>query len=275
MAIRDVKYNRFGATVPGATNKGTLAIADGTDTIDYSSNDWYAGVEDNGYYVIATDTYSMGWEIQDNAKPTFWRCNQTDADLLILINQLPERDIQNGGSHFTNITDALNWLNGTNKYALLPLETGGPIGSSGQWVLEVGAHGYQPAFEDGSITVPIYDDGIGTDNFNDIAGLILNQYGLYINGKDSAGNDQTALLQSVIGNSGTIEFVQGANNIKLGFGPGTFGINTYGNLDGIMTENYNNPLLSIISTSNTAFSGWDGSGIPNTSHLLTITIIIT
>lgn len=116
MAIKAVKYNPSATPISGTEQKGQLAIV--TGSVDYGAGGFYGGVEDSDGYVIVSDTYSMGWTDQANAKPTFWKKTpQTDSALLSLINLLPEQN----SSKFADIVTARAWVDSSNKYTILPL----------------------------------------------------------------------------------------------------------------------------------------------------------
>jgi hypothetical protein len=160
-------------------------------------------------------------------------------------------------------------------------------GGSGQWYLATGPFGYQPAWNDNVISWPMntgnYGSFYGTIDPNEILGN--SNAGIYINIIDSIGTIRYDLLSALVGRTGTITFRQGGNHITFGFTPGTFNDNTnmYGSISwGIGSSQ----LLTLISTSNTTFTGYEygdynmsggpityiGSGIaPNNSELVTIT----
>jgi hypothetical protein len=112
----DVKYNNPSWGVPSGTIQyAKLAFSNGSP--DYGTGNWEPGIGNMQTPYIVSDTYSMGWTDEANAVPTFWRAiDSSDAELLMLINQLPERS----GDHFDNLDDAKTWLESTNKYVLFP-----------------------------------------------------------------------------------------------------------------------------------------------------------
>jgi hypothetical protein len=278
MANLTCKYNDPGSPISGAQQKANLAFA--TEPNFPFDGTWYGGVEDSDGYVIVSDSYSMGWTSEADSKPTFWKCAYNDTDLLSLINQLPERDIQNGGYHFNNISDARTWLEGTGKYALLPLTF---LGTTGKWILADGQFGCQPAWDPGVMNVINWNIACG--GVNDIASAVNGGYfAIYINGLDSAGNDKSSFLTSVIGVPGTITFSQGSSYVTLGFSSDTWGPNNFGYATGIFfdEEGSHGTPPTVIASSGT-FMGVD-LGDPNgpppsyetvTDHdLVTISIVV-
>jgi hypothetical protein len=159
-------------------------------------------------------------------------------------------------------------------------------GRSGQWYLATGPFGYQPAWNNNVISWPMntgnYGSSYGTIDPNEILGN--NNAGIYINIIDSIGTIRYDLLSGLVGRTGTITFTQGGNHITFGFTPGTFYDSTtmYGS---ISWDVGSSQLLTLISTSNTTFTGYAygdynnlggpityiSSGIaPNNSELVTI-----
>ena len=83
--------------------------------------------------------------------------------------------------------------------------------STGQYLLLAS---YTPANTNGSITFPNHgeEDYSLTPNALDDGG-----YALYINQYDSLGNDQSSVLNNLIGNSGTLTLTQGSNSVTYSF----------------------------------------------------------
>jgi len=113
----DVKYNNPSWGISWNTiQRANLAFAT-NQYVDYSSGNWEPGIGNLSTPYIVSDSYSMGWTDEANAVPTFWRAiSSDDSELLMLINQLPERE----GDHFTDIDAAKQWLELSNKYVLFP-----------------------------------------------------------------------------------------------------------------------------------------------------------
>ena len=220
----------------------------------------------SGYKFLGNSTASLG----------FWGdSTKTDAGFLALIkNKL--------GQTFSNTIAAKTWLDNNGYWTSFIT----PIGTSGQWYLGIGTFAYQPAWTNGIITLPIYSDSIGINDFNLILTTYLNSSGIYINQYDSMGNDQSALLLSLTTNSGTISFTQGSDNITFSFVPGSF-VDNISSFGAVFYDPANQP-ISVVSTSNTPFIGYqygdniapgtltyNGSGIPpDNTELVTITIVI-
>ena len=147
------------------------------------------------------------------------------------------------------------------------------FGGSGKWLLEIGSLGYSPAWDSGSITFPLHNANSGTNNPVD---LLTNPGGLYINGVDSNGNDKSSVLTSMIAHSGTLTLTQGSTQVVLGFSNGSFFPNTFGSIVGAYYDTGfgNSTPMTLISSRNLPFVGFDGNGTPNNSELITVTINI-
>ena len=147
------------------------------------------------------------------------------------------------------------------------------FGGSGQWLLEIGNLGYAPAWDSGSITFPLHNANSGTNNPVD---LLTNPGGLYINGQDSNGNDKSTLLQTMVNHSGTLTLTQGSTQVVFGFNTGSFYPNTWGYATGSYYDNafgHSNG-LTLVSSQNLPFNGYDGTGSINNSQLINVTINI-
>jgi len=83
--------------------------------IGYGSLSWYNSLDTTSKYVIVSDTYTLGFSTQGNAKPVMWSTgNTSNQNLINLINGMPGNT-----TNFTDYYDAVNWLQGTNKFLLL------------------------------------------------------------------------------------------------------------------------------------------------------------
>lgn len=122
MAKYDVKYNT-GAAPSGTTKSNNLAFATGAP--DYTQSGWVAGVPDDSSYLFVANTTDLSLAgrsagagtstIQAN-QPTFWKTNdQTDAEILRVINRLPQRP-----QNYTDATAALAWARGSSYYTVYP-----------------------------------------------------------------------------------------------------------------------------------------------------------
>jgi hypothetical protein len=95
----------------------------------------------------------------------------------------------------------------------------GGSGGSGYWNLLTGQPGYSPAANDGDLTFPNH---ITSSGLSDLSLVVIPNGCIYINQFDNSTTDQTTLLSSLIGNSGTIQFSQGGNSITFNFQSNTF-----------------------------------------------------
>jgi hypothetical protein len=87
--------------------------------IGYGSLSWYNSLDTTSKYVIqqilVSDTYTLGFSTQGNAKPVMWSTgNTSNQNLINLINGMPGNT-----TNFTDYYEAVNWLQGTNKFLLL------------------------------------------------------------------------------------------------------------------------------------------------------------
>jgi hypothetical protein len=113
---RPFAYNT-GSTIDGTTQIGNIAI--GVSDQDYSQNPggvkWWMGPDEELGYVIANQvpTGDHPTPVEVDSYINFWRSTSlTDQSFVDLLNSIP---ITDGLSLFTNVTDALSWLN-TNEY---------------------------------------------------------------------------------------------------------------------------------------------------------------
>jgi hypothetical protein len=128
---RPFAYNT-GTTIDGTTQIGNIAI--GVSDQDYSQDPggvkWWMGPDEELGYVIANEVPAGNHptQVEVDAYLNFWRSTSlTDQSFLDLLNSIP---ITNGLSLFTNVTDALSWLD-TNGY----FTSYSSFGSSGfQWM---------------------------------------------------------------------------------------------------------------------------------------------
>jgi hypothetical protein len=108
----------------------------------------------------------------------------------------------------------------TGGFSIVPRGAGG----SGYWNLVTGGAGYNPAWSIGDLTFPNHNTNI---SLNDVSDILA--YGsIYIDQYDYNNVDQSTLLSSLVGNSGTITFTQGANSITFNFQADTFAAFSFG-----------------------------------------------
>lgn len=106
-----------GSSPSGTTKFAKLQIGgNNREYTNYGSLNWYASAPYDGKFLIVSDTYSQGWSTEVNSTPTFWRSTENTLDSLKdLVNQLPD---VNGVTGFTTATDAINYINSTDKYLI-------------------------------------------------------------------------------------------------------------------------------------------------------------
>ena len=120
MSIYIFKYNPGGTAESGATQIKTLQYSAGN--VDVSTGGWYGGVDDNGVYLITSDTTTRGLAGRTTGGgtgvaladvPTFWKTAGTsEAQLLAVVNRLP-----GSPGNLTATAGATGWLD-TNNYGL-------------------------------------------------------------------------------------------------------------------------------------------------------------
>ena len=120
MAKYDVIYNT-GSNITGTTQSNHLAFATGSP--DYSLAGWVAGVADDSSYLFVSNSTDLsltgrsagaGASTIEANRPTFWKTNdQTDAEVLRVINKLPQRP-----QNYTDATAALAWARGSSYYTV-------------------------------------------------------------------------------------------------------------------------------------------------------------
>jgi hypothetical protein len=150
-----------------------------------------------------------------------------------------------------------------------------PSSGSGQWILGSAPYGYNPATHSGETTWPNHTTHTGIVDPT----LLVSTASIYINPLDSSSTDQSALLDLLIGHSGTITFTQGAKSATFSFQNNTFSSQAFGPGPNIYFWDANvggggSPAnLSLVSSTGGAFTGWTGTG-SSTDSLTTISISI-
>ena len=109
-----VAYNN-GSNPVGSIKKGVVSI-NVDESLITSGLTWRNGIDFSGQYVIYSDTFTQGIDIQANAKPCAWSCDYNDTALLNLINSLPALINQ---PKYGTLATAIAWLEGQNKYFLV------------------------------------------------------------------------------------------------------------------------------------------------------------
>jgi hypothetical protein len=109
-----VAYNN-GSNPVGSIKKGVVSI-NVDESLIAAGLTWRNGIDFSGQYVIYSDTFTQGIDIQANAKPCAWSCDYNDTALLNLINSLPALINQ---PKYGTLATAIAWLEGQNKYFLV------------------------------------------------------------------------------------------------------------------------------------------------------------
>ena len=264
-----------GANIAGTEQIGNLAIGNPTVGFSETGLNWYGGPDEELGYVIAKDNPS-GQSAADGSTAYlgFWRsASLTEASFIELGNQLLNSNYNTGDSLKTALNTAGYWtswgLSGGN---------GGTF-TLGDYTLSLN---YAPAPQDGNITFPAHQIGGGGPGFAAIDPNLVgsntetHSYQLFINSRDALGNDQSAILDQLIGNAGTLTLTQGSNSVTYTFTNQAFKT-SYPDQVGqelvylydsqFPTEGTTSPLGSLTVTS-------EASGDFNTDDPITITITI-
>lgn len=116
-----IKYNS-GTTLNNSVAQNKISF--GINNVNYgptTETGWWGSPVDsfgNPYpFMIISDTYSLGYVgTEAEARPTFWgTTGSTNNDLLNMINDIDERI---GQPSFSALTDAITWIEGTQKYTI-------------------------------------------------------------------------------------------------------------------------------------------------------------
>ena len=146
--------------------------------------------------------------------------------------------------------------------------SGSDLGGGGGGGLSTGDYlllaAYSPANSNGSITFPNHDANTFTLDPNS---LDDGGHALYINQYDSSGNDQSSVLNNLIGNSGTLTLTQGSNSVTYSFTSDAFS-------DTDVTGQYTWDPTMEASPANGLVVTSPASGNFDTSTAITITVTI-
>lgn len=204
--VNDIAFNS-GAPITGTTQVNKIAIGSGNN--DYSTGDWYGGVDGSDGYVIISDTTSAGLvgrssgngtDIALADKPTFWKSAYlTDDSLVDLINKLP-----GSGGNYANIIDARNFISNSPDYGILN-DYIGVVGGSFAFTLVTLP--YNPPTS-GNIIFPVLG-GSATEGILDPNTFVENS--VYWSIEDSLSVDVSADFNALIGSNVNITFTQGSN----------------------------------------------------------------
>ena len=226
---KDVRIKLNGETaIDGAKLLGNVALVTG-DTVSYNEGSWVGGVDDSDGYVIIGDTDTSGLigrttgggtGIVTEMTPTFWKANGlTNEDLIELVNRIP-----GSPGNISSSTEARNWLTTQDRFIISNDYSDGDGGGGnytlGDYMLSTQ---YSPAPLDGFISFPAHPvvGGPGGQSVTNPNLVGTNdgeyEYQLYINSRDSLGNDSSVKLDQLIGNSGTLTLTQGSDSVTYTF----------------------------------------------------------
>ena len=227
------------AVIAGTEQVGSLAV--GIPTSGFTNNpQFWNGPDENLGYVIAHPTPS-GNQPNPLSIPAylgFWRSNVKTENSFVNLAEYVS-DYNNTPQTFTGATQAKTWLNANGYWTSYD---GGGGGTTGNYML---LNVYSPATSNGSITFP---DSTSPSNNPNIVGLNPGN-GNFINKYDLLGNDQSAILDLLIGRSGTLTLTQGFNYVTYNFTNNAFNYSAstpYPN--NYWWDNFHNPAESPLGT---------------------------
>lgn len=239
---RPFSYNT-GSPIDGTEQIGNLAIGEPTSGFEATGLKWWNGPDEDLGYVIAHQTPGgQSGADETTAYLGFLRTTTiTDGAFISLAEAV---SVSHGSpQNFSTGAQAKTWLNDNGYWTSYSGATGATGASTGTYTL---SNLYSPANANGSITFP------GSDNnaSNDPNTVGLNPgNGIYINKFDLLGNDQSSVLNSLLGRSGTLTLTQGSNSVTYSFTSTAFNYSTsspYANQ--YWWDNYHNGAQSPLGT---------------------------
>lgn len=204
---RPFAYN-IGDPIAGTEQIGNLAIGYPNSGFDATGLKWWNGPDEDPGYVIAHQTPG-GQPGADGitAYLGFFRTNSlSEAEFIDLAEVVS--NAHGNPQNFSTGTEAKTWLNNNGYWTSYD---GGGGGVTGNYSL---LNLYSPANANGSITFP--NSGDAASNDPNIVGLNPGN-GIYINKFDLLGNDQSSVLDLLLGRSGTLTLTQGSNSVTYSF----------------------------------------------------------
>jgi hypothetical protein len=184
-------------------------------------------------FLIYTDSYTTNRTSQANAIPTAWSTpDLTDQSLINVINTIPERI---GEPLFTTVTQAVNWLNQTNKYFLTKNEYENIVTSN--LTLNLDPAWYTSYSGTGTAWNDISGNNSNFTLINGVGFSTIGQGSLSFDGTDDISTGNVSNINSTAGQYNTVTFWMywagnsGGFPFELGgyrlWTPGTnFGFNT-------------------------------------------------
>ena len=184
-------------------------------------------------FLIYTDSYTTNRTSQANAIPTAWSTpDLTDQSLINVINTIPERV---GEPLFTTVTQAVNWLNQTNKYFLTKNEYENIVTSN--LILNLDPAWYTSYPGTGTAWNDISGNNSNFTLINGVGFSTIGQGSLSFDGADDISTGNVSNINSTAGQYNTVTFWMywagnsGGFPFELGgyrlWTPGTnFGFNT-------------------------------------------------
>lgn len=206
---RPFAYNT-GSSIAGTEQVGDLAVGFPTAGFASTGIQWWNGPDEDLGYVITHITPSGTQPTPDEvgAYLGFWRSSLKNESSFI---QLAEYVSGKFGDPQTFLTgnDAKSWLNFNGYWT--SYTSGGGGGTTGDYLL---LYSYSPADNPGDITFPNHNIGQFQVNPN-----LVGQpgYAIYINRDDSSSTNQSAILDKLIGLSGTLTLTQGPASVTYSF----------------------------------------------------------
>lgn len=238
---RPFAYNT-GAPIAGTEQVGSLAV--GYPTSGFVGLPWWNGPDEELGYVIARSVPGNNQPVPVGTGATgasvgFFRSSAlTEPSFISIANYVAG---PSGGGPFASGSTAKTWLNANGYWTSF---SGGATGAtSGNYNL---LNLYSPANSNGSITFPNSSDVASNDP--NIVGLNPGN-GIYINKFDLSGNDQSSVLDSLLGRSGTLILTQGVNSVTYSFTSTAFNYSSSGPYTNqYWWDNYHNGAQSPLGT---------------------------
>ena len=225
MATNRPFARNLGSNIVGTEQFGNLAVGEPTLGYQETGLDWWGGPDEELGYIIATEN-PLGQSAAngETAYVTFWRCESNDAAFIDLGNGLLD-------SSYTTANEVKTALNSAGYWTSYGLNGGGSNFQLGDYQLSAL---YNPANNPGDIVFPAHllsaaGPGYGGSNPN-LVGTedATHSHQLYINSNDANENDQSSILDQLIGNSGILILTQGSNSVTYSFGSQAFKTDTFG-----------------------------------------------
>lgn len=269
---RPFAYNT-GSQIDGTEQAGDLSIGFPTSGFLSTGLKWWNGPDEElGYVIARANNNGRPGADGNTAYLGFWRSSSlTDQSFIDLGNRVLSSNYTVANDLKAALISAGYWT----SYGL-----GGTTIQLGDYFLSTA---YEPAPNNGDIVLPSHPSDAGSptgyasvnpnlvgqvehvDEFGIKAGNFKTM--LYINTSDATNTDQSAILNQLVGSSGTLKLTQGSNSVVYGFTNQSFFV-------GSSTIYYDTLLSSAPSTDGSITLITPASADFNTTTPITIDITI-